>query len=148
MKRESAKTGPAREIERGRTSSRKTKQMAHSQRSGGDEWERLRLSFTSQPAGEHTGAKPEPATNDLEPGWRATRSLMQVKSDALLAVMLRPSFRPVREAELVPVIPCHFCLDGGLRVAGTVRTRHGRRVVRACDTCAKVEIEQRAHPTH
>jgi hypothetical protein len=128
--------------------SRKTKQMAHTQRSGGDEWEweRLRLSFTSQPTGEHADDQPESATTDVEPGWRAARALMQVKSDELLAVMLRPSFRPVREVELVPVIPCHYCLDGGLRVAGTVRTRHGRGLVRACDTCAKVEIEQPPHP--
>ena len=122
--------------------------MAHTQRSGGDEWERLRLSFTSHPSGEQTDAESEPATTDLEPGWRAARSLIQVKSDELLAVMLRPSFRPVRDTELVPVIRCHFCLDGGLRVAGTVRTRHGRSLVRACDTCAKVEIEQRPQPTH
>lgn len=119
--------------------------MAHTQRSGGDEWERLRLSFTSQSAGESANDNPEPATTDLEPGWRAARSLMQIKSDELLAVMLRPSFRPVRDIELVPVIPCPHCLDGGLRVAGTVRTRTGRSQVRACDTCAKVEIEQRPH---
>lgn len=68
---------------------------------------------------------------------------MQIRSDALLATMLRPSFRPVRDIELVPVVPCPHCLDGGLRVAGTVRTRYGRSTVRACDTCAKVEIEQR-----
>lgn len=122
--------------------------MAHTQRSGGDEWERLRLSFTSQPTGEHADTQPELETTDLEPGWRAARSLMQVKSDELLAVMLRPSFKPVRDVELVPVIPCHFCLDGGLRVAGTVRTRHGRSLVRACDTCAKVEIEQHRPLTH
>lgn len=117
--------------------------MAGTQRSGGDEWERLRLSFTSQPAGEQTDAEPEPAAIDLEPGWLAARALMQNKSNELLAVMLRPSFRPVRDIDLTPVIPCHYCLDGGLRVAGTVRTRHGRSLVRACDTCAKVEIEQK-----
>ena len=88
-------------------------------------------------------ATPQPSTTDLEPGWRAARALVRIQSDELLAVMLRPSFRPVRDIELVRVLPCPYCLDGGLRTAGTVRTRGGRAHVRACDTCAKVEIEQR-----
>ena len=77
---------------------------------------------------------------DLEPGWRAVRSLMQLKSAALLAIMLRPSFRPVRDLDLVPVAPCHYCLDGGLRSAGSVRVRKGRVHVRACDTCGAVDV--------
>lgn len=106
------------------------------------------MSSMSQSADEIAHDNPEQAAVDLEPGWRAARSLMQIKSDDLLAVMLRPSFRPVRDVELVPVTPCPHCLDGGLRVAGTVRTRSGRSRVRACDTCAKVEIEPRPRPTH
>src|SRR5579871_1511846 len=70
---------------------------------------------------------------DLEPGWRAIRALMQLHSDELLAVMLRPSFRPVRDLDLVPVSPCAYCYDGGLRTAGSVRVRRGRVLVRACD---------------
>lgn len=76
----------------------------------------------------------------MEPGWRAVRALVQVRGDDLLTVMLRSSFRPVRDAELVQVTPCPYCLDGGLRTAGTVRGHKGRAVVRACDTCAAVEI--------
>lgn len=80
------------------------------------------------------------AYTDLEPGWRAVRSLMQLRSAALLAIMLRPSFRPVRDLDLVPVAPCPYCLDGGLRSAGSVRVRKGRVHVRACDTCGAVDV--------
>lgn len=80
------------------------------------------------------------AYTDLEPGWRAVRSLMQLRSEALLAIMLRPSFRPVRDLDLVPVAPCMYCLDGGLRSAGSLRVRRGRVPVRACDTCGAVDI--------
>lgn len=80
---------------------------------------------------------------DVEPGWKAARSLMRLRSDALLAVMLRPSFRPVRDLDLVQVVPCPYCCDGGLRVAGSVRIRQGRVAVRACDTCAAVDIGER-----
>ena len=73
---------------------------------------------------------------------------MQFASDALLAIMLRPSFRPVREMDLVPVSRCPYCLDGGLRMAGTVRLRAGRAAVRACDTCATVEVDGQAKTHH
>ncbi len=85
-----------------------------------------------------------PAT-ELEPGWRAIQALMQLRSDELLAVMLRPSFRPVRDLDLVPIEPCMYCRDGGQRTAGSVRVRRGRVMVRACDTCGVVEVG--AQPT-
>ena len=77
---------------------------------------------------------------DLEPGWAATRALMCATNDTLLTVMLRPSFRPISDQEFVPVRLCPYCRDGGIRTAGGVRTRHGREIVRACDTCGAVEI--------
>jgi hypothetical protein len=40
----------------------------------------------------------------------------------------------------VVVVPCHHCGDGGLRTAGSVKTRTGREQVRACDTCHTVEV--------
>jgi hypothetical protein len=86
------------------------------------------------------GARPSAPTTELEPGWRAIRALMQLHSDELLAVMLRPSFRPVRDLDLVTVSPCGYCCDGGLRTAGSVRVRRGRVLVRACDTCGAVEV--------
>lgn len=81
----------------------------------------------------------EASTVELEPGWSAVRSLAHMGSDDFLAVMLRPSFRPVGDLDLVPITPCPHCHDGGQRTAGTVRTRRGRELVRACDTCGKVE---------
>lgn len=98
-------------------------------------------------AGEGTG---EPVVTspyaDVEPGWKAARSLMRLRSDALLAVMLRPSFRPVGDLDLVQVAPCPYCRDGGLRMAGSVRVRSGRVAVRACDTCATVDLGGRSQP--
>lgn len=77
---------------------------------------------------------------ELEPGWLAASALEHNNNDELLALMLRPSFRPARELDLVPVAPCPHCLDGGLRTAGTVRTRRGRQLVSACDTCGVVVL--------
>lgn len=77
---------------------------------------------------------------ELEPGWAASRALLRVSGDELLAVMLRPSFRPIKDLDLVPVARCPHCRDGGLRTAGSVRTRRGREPVRACDTCAAIQI--------
>ena len=87
------------------------------------------------------------SSRDLEPGWRAIRALMQLRSDELLAVMLRPSFRPVRDMDLVPVTPCLRCMDGGMRTAGTVRVRRGRVTVRACDTCSAVDVSDQSVPS-
>lgn len=99
------------------------------------------------PGHENTG---EPVVTspyaDVEPGWKAARSLMRLRSDALLAVMLRPSFRPVGDLDLVQVAPCPYCRDGGLRMAGSVRVRTGRVAVRACDTCAAIDIGGHPHP--
>jgi hypothetical protein len=50
--------------------------------------------------------------------------------------------------DLVPVSRCPYCLDGGLRMAGTVRLRAGRAAVRACDTCATVEVDGQAKTHH
>jgi hypothetical protein len=87
----------------------------------------------------HTLAASAPYS-DVEPGWKAMRSLLRIHNDVLLSVMLRPSFRPVRDLDLVRVAPCPYCHDGGLRTAGSVRVRKGRVAVRACDTCAIVDI--------
>ncbi len=119
--------------------------MLESQREPGEDWE------ADGPAGAAASARGDMARDegpfaDMEPGWRAVRSLMQLRSDELLAVMLRPSFRPVRDLDLVRVAPCPYCKDGGLRTAGTVRVRKGRVTVRACDTCATVDIGETPLP--
>jgi hypothetical protein len=77
---------------------------------------------------------------DVEPGWLANTALDRVHSPELRTLMQRASFRGVREWDWVPVAPCAHCLDGGLRVAGTVRAKNAWRLVRACDTCGAVEM--------
>jgi hypothetical protein len=112
--------------------------MLQPQRESDDGWMESDSLPASGPARQGSSAY-GPAT-DLEPGWRAIRALMQLRSDELLAVMMRPSFRPVREIDLVSVAPCTYCHDGGMRTAGTVRMRRGRVTVHACDTCGTVDI--------
>ncbi len=80
---------------------------------------------------------------EFEPGWAATRALINVGNDDLLAVMLRPSFRPIGEQDVVQVRPCPYCGDGGVRPPSALRPRQGREIVRACDTCGAVEIGDR-----
>ena len=119
--------------------------MSESQREPGENWEVDDLAPAAGFAGGDAGRDEGPFA-DMEPGWRAMRSLMQMRSDELLAVMLRPSFRPVRDLDLVRVAPCPYCRDGGLRTAGSVRVRRGRVTVRACDTCATVDIGETPVP--
>ncbi|MBF6592085.1 MAG: hypothetical protein IVW57_16370 [Ktedonobacterales bacterium] len=104
----------------------------------GNDWEATHAAVPG-PHAQHEPPYAVPAI-ELEPGWTAIRALLPISSDELLAVMLRPSFRPIKDLDLVPVAPCPYCLDGGLRMAGSIRTRHGREPVRACDTCAALEI--------
>jgi hypothetical protein len=119
-------------------------QMSQVQGDNGDDRDHLHASPPFHFSGEEREAPaPFDDERELEPGWRAIRALMRLRSDELLAVMLRPSFRPVRDMDLVPVVPCPYCQDGGLRMAGSVRLRKGRAPVRACDTCAKLEIERK-----
>lgn len=82
---------------------------------------------------------------EREPGHAALQALRSAENDALLAVMLRPSFKPIDRHDLVVVAPCPHCLDGGLRTAGSVRMRSGREAVRACDTCRTVEVGPLGH---
>ncbi|HEX9414638.1 MAG TPA: hypothetical protein VF916_14120 [Ktedonobacterales bacterium] len=77
---------------------------------------------------------------DVEPGWQATTALDRMRTPELQAIMRRASFRPIGEWDWVPVAPCLYCRDGGLRVAGTVRVKNSWRVVRVCDTCGAVEL--------
>jgi hypothetical protein len=76
----------------------------------------------------------------FERGRDAAESLMRMAGDDLLRVMLRRTFRPIEESDVVPIIPCPYCLDGGLRLAGVLRDRAGRRLVRGCDTCGAVVV--------
>jgi hypothetical protein len=93
--------------------------------------------------GEDATAVPGPASRPpvrFERGRDAAESLMRVAGDDLLRVMLRRTFHAIDDAATVPVIPCPHCLDGGLRLAGTLRDRTGGRLVRGCDTCGAVVV--------
>lgn len=65
--------------------------------------------------------------------------MQHLHSKALSAMRARATFRPVLDSTLVPVLPCAACQDGGLRVVGTVRARHGLQRVHACDTCGDLQ---------
>ncbi len=80
---------------------------------------------------------------DVEPGWQAMCALDRMRSPQLTILMRRASFRPVGEWDWVPVAPCQRCLDGGMRVAGTVRSRNAWRIVQVCDTCGAIELSPR-----
>jgi hypothetical protein len=111
-------------------------------------WEWIeRESEVGNPAPETSGAdtasdgKPNPRPPlRFERGRDAAESLMHVAGDDLLRVMLRRTFHAIEDSDVVPVIPCPYCLDGGLRLAGTLRDRNGGRLVRGCDTCGAVVV--------
>src|SRR5262249_40732970 len=72
--------------------------MQEPQRGPEEGWDGLDASLASHSTREGTDS--DELGGELEPGWRAIRALMQLHSDELLAVMLRPSFRPVHDLEL------------------------------------------------
>ena len=78
------------------------------------------------------------AGNSLERGHQASAGVRHMQGKALLAIRARSTFRPILDQTLVPVMPCGTCQDGGLRVVGTVRARHGIQRVHVCDTCGDV----------
>lgn len=118
--------------------------MPHYQQDESDGWSQADKSHQMQPTGDEQ--RQEYAETEMEPGWQAARALMQLESETLLALMLRPSFRPVREFDLVPVMPCMHCGDGGMRTAGSVRARRGRELVCACDTCGTILVGEQVWP--
>jgi hypothetical protein len=71
----------------------------------------------------------------LERGAYAIAALSQMNLRSLAAIRARATFRPIREDEIVPVLPCEVCRDGGLRVVGRVRSRGCYQRVHVCDTC-------------
>jgi hypothetical protein len=76
----------------------------------------------------------------LEHGRQAAESLMRVMGDTLIQLMLRPDFQAIDEQDVVPVVPCPYCGDGALRLAGTLRVRLEKELVRSCDTCGCVQV--------
>lgn len=88
-------------------------------------------------------SEPKPARRRrprLETGREAVEALLRLDSEDLLRVMLRRAFQPVDDQDRVPITRCSDCHDGGLRLAGTLRSRAGWEMVRACDTCGAVLV--------
>jgi hypothetical protein len=77
---------------------------------------------------------------DFEHGWQALAGLAGRMSRRLQSVQATNDYAPVSPWEVVPVEPCPFCADGGLRTAGYVSRDHQLLPVRQCDTCHAVEI--------
>jgi hypothetical protein len=77
---------------------------------------------------------------DFEHGWQALAGLAGRMSIRLQSVQAANEYAPVSPWEVVPVEPCPFCADGGLRTAGYVSRDHKLLPVRQCDTCHAVEI--------
>src|SRR5262249_40274053 len=75
---------------------REDSRMPQPQRGPDDEgWKGVDPSSASHSAHKgQEGSSGSESCSELEPGWRAIRALMQIHNDELLAVMLRPSFRP------------------------------------------------------
>jgi hypothetical protein len=83
---------------------------------------------------------------DFEHGWQALAGLAGRMSARLQTVQGTDSYAPVSPWEVVPVEPCPFCADGGLRTAGYVTRDHQLLPVRQCDTCHAVEIGSQFYP--
>ncbi len=83
---------------------------------------------------------------DFEHGWQALAGLAGRMSTRLQTVQGTNDYAPVSPWEVVPVEPCPFCGDGGLRTAGYVTRDHKLLPVRQCDTCHAVEIGPHFYP--
>lgn len=83
---------------------------------------------------------------DFEHGWQALAGLAGRMSSRLQTVQGANEYAPVSPWEVVPVEPCPFCADGGLRTAGYVTRDHKLLPVRQCDTCHAVEIGAQFYP--
>jgi hypothetical protein len=38
------------------------------------------------------------------------------------------------------VLPCPYCDDGALRLAGTLLIHQDKELVRSCDTCGSIQV--------
>jgi hypothetical protein len=76
----------------------------------------------------------------LERGWQATGALQHLQRPELVRIRSQASFRPISDEEIVPILPCNTCRDGGLRVMGRVKRRGHIQRVHACDTCGVAQF--------
>ena len=81
-----------------------------------------------------------------EHGWEALRGLAGRISPRLALLQRQREYSPVSPWVAVPVDPCPFCADGGLRMAGYVTRRRRLLSVRQCDTCGAVGVGSSFYP--
>jgi len=81
---------------------------------------------------------------DREPSLSALFALATREPALLRIIRSSRHFRRVGAGELVQVLPCPHCSDGGLRTIGYLRERRTMQIVRACDTCGAVDVAPRA----
>jgi hypothetical protein len=77
---------------------------------------------------------------ETELGWQALKGLDGRLCPRVRSVRQARNFQPVDPMEVVPIEPCPFCNDGGLRMFGYVPHNHMLVPVRQCDTCHTAEI--------
>jgi hypothetical protein len=77
---------------------------------------------------------------EVETGCQALAAVLGRESRQLHQVMASANFRPVADADMVPVRPCLHCRDGGLRTVGYLCGSITARPVLACDTCGDVTL--------
>lgn len=57
----------------------------------------------------------------IERGHQAIAALRHIGGQGLRVIKSRGTFQPIHEYDVVPILPCSTCKDGGLRVVGRVR---------------------------
>jgi hypothetical protein len=77
---------------------------------------------------------------EMELGSQAQQGLAGRLCPEVQHVLQARNFLPVGPSETVPVEPCPYCDDGGLRIIGYVQRNHMLNPVRQCDTCHTAEI--------
>lgn len=77
---------------------------------------------------------------EVESGGQALAAVLGRESDKLHRIMASANFKPVADADVVPVRPCFHCLDGGLRTVGYLCGSVTAYPVFACDTCGEVTL--------
>jgi hypothetical protein len=77
---------------------------------------------------------------DREPSLTARVALAGREPALLRIIRSSRHFRRAGEGELVQVLRCPHCDDGGLRTVGYLRDRRFVQTVRACDTCGAVDV--------
>jgi len=89
--------------------------------------------------------EPSLSVISLERGYQANAALRHAHSKAVQVMRAKGTFQPIHDGDLVPVLPCEKCRDGGLRAIGTVLKGGCIQRAHACDTCGTVQLYELPH---